>query len=103
MGGRGAGMKDMNYMKDMKHFSGCWHTQKKNKVFYVFFLFCIAKKAEIASFCFMKFINLVIRHDFRRLGCNFMNYMKMYEGGVFMANFTKAAFLNVFFSGFMKL
>lgn len=85
-------------MNFMKQFSGCWDTQKKNKVFDVFFLFCIAKKAEFASFFFIRFINLNMRSVLAVSGCNLMNYMKDYEGVVLMANFRNVVFWVVFFN-----
>ena len=80
----------MNIMQVMKLFSGCCSTQKKNKAWACFFSFFSALMAFLCSFSCIKFINLVMRRGLARLDSNFMNFMKIYEEGEFMAIFGKA-------------
>jgi hypothetical protein len=84
----------MNIMNFMKHFRGVTgYAEKKH----VFFSDHHALGLFSCSFCFITFINLAMRSKTREfvrqvsaINLYFMNIMKVYEEGVFMANFCKA-------------
>jgi hypothetical protein len=90
----------MNIMNVMKHAEGWERMREKNKVSALFFSFSTVWKAVLCSFSFTKFINMVMRRGFERFDCNFMNFMKIYEEGVFMAIFWKAV---LYMGEFMNL
>jgi hypothetical protein len=87
----------MNIMNFMKHFRGEMGIQEKK---HVFFSFTSALGLFSCSFCFITFINFTTRMVNAAsvaIGAlstvYFMNIMKVYEEGVFMAIFCKRRFI----------
>ena len=86
----------MNIMNFMKHFRGVTgYAEKKH----VFFSVDHALGLFSCSFCFITFIKSAMRSKVQgfvrqvtNINLYFMNIMKVYEEGVFMANFCKSGF-----------
>lgn len=97
----------MNIMQDMKHARGVAGMREKNKAWACFFSFSSVLRAFWGSYSFIKFINLVMRRGLARFDGNLMNFMQIYEGGVFMAIFGKAILYGcavpLLWAGFMNL
>jgi hypothetical protein len=91
----------MNIMNIMKHFRGVGGYEEKK---HVFFSLSHALGLISCSFCFITFINLAMRNKIQEIASQkalamtlFMNIMKVYEGGVFMAIFCKRGLVSVDF------